>query len=232
MDGDARDDAPESLTIPPWVPGAVSKAARALYSDADQRGRIECIPVLQRLVSDPRMRPVWAELVKRTRKEDRSFFHPAEPAWEIPDSAEERQTRAIGSLVYLAVNLVVDSPRVVTRRQVETTRRKALDAASVLRKAAKLLSLPDPALNAARNHEGEAAAWAAAGSSRLVVERDRGDAQAKCFAIVFASQCRQLFGCPLYGVTATVASVALGRKRKLTRRAVREWVSTTRDICG
>jgi hypothetical protein len=30
MDGDARDVTPEALNIPPWVPDAVSKAARAL----------------------------------------------------------------------------------------------------------------------------------------------------------------------------------------------------------
>jgi hypothetical protein len=35
MDGDARDVTPEALNIPPWVPDAVSKAARALNPSTD-----------------------------------------------------------------------------------------------------------------------------------------------------------------------------------------------------
>ena len=156
MDGDARDDA----RIPHYtagVPDPVSNAARALYADAVKRGDRQSLEVLKRLVTDLRMQRAWGELVKRTRKEYRStatFLRPARAAWGIPEDTIERQHIAIGSLLYLAVNLVVDSPRVMTRQQVETARRKALDDASALRTAAKLFSPPDPALNAAQNREG------------------------------------------------------------------------------
>ena len=232
MDGDAR-DAPGSLPLLPWVPDAVAYAARALYADAVRRHDNQYLEVLKRLVTDCRMQPAWAQLLKRRRKQYRStepFFHPAKPVWDIPDNTLERQHRAIGSLLFLAVNLAVDSARVMTRREVETVRRKALDDASKLRDVAKFLSPPDPALEAADAREREAALWGAAYSGPLVVQRDMGDARARYFVILFASQCRQLFGSPLYGLTATVASVALGRQ--LTPRPVRQWVSTTGDLCG
>jgi hypothetical protein len=77
MDGDARDRAPESLTIPPWIPDAVSNAARALYADGVERGDNQSLEVLKRLVTDLRMQQAWAQLVKRTRKQDRppATFH-------------------------------------------------------------------------------------------------------------------------------------------------------------
>jgi hypothetical protein len=235
MGDDAGKDNLASFTVPPGVPNPVSKAARVLYSDAIERNDMERIAVLQRLVTDPRMRPVWAQLVKRKRTGDRPFLYPAQPDWDIPDNVEERQSRAIGSLVYLAVNLAMDRPSVMTGKQVETARRKALDEAAVLRAAAGLLHTPasiQANVDAARDRETKASLLAEIGltpTTRMVVERDTGDAQARCFAILFAGQCRRLFGTPLYGVTAAIASVALGRT--LTTRTVREWVNTPRDLC-
>jgi hypothetical protein len=202
-----------ALTIPPWVPDAVSNAARALCADAVKRGDVESLEVLKRLVTDRQMRRVWKELIKQTKELTTTFLHTAKPTWDF-DNGVDRQATAMASLLYLAVNLVMDDPTVMTRRQVEIQRRRVLD------EAARALAQGDSA--AARDHEAKAVRWAAAAETRLVVERDTGDAQARCFAIVFADQCRQLFGSPLYWVTATVGSVSLGRK--LTTRRVRGWV--------
>jgi hypothetical protein len=212
------DEALGSLTIPPWVPDAVAIAARALNSDLARRGdhqyREQYREVLTRILTDLRMRRVWVELLKQTRDSSRTFQYPAIQMWDC-DNAADRQNIAIASLLYYAVNLVMDDPTLMTGRQVETQRHKALDEA----KAAYLQG----DFTAIRDHETKAAGWAAAATTRLVVDRDTGDAQARCFAILFADQCRRLFGSPLYGVTATVTSVALGRK--FSRRTIRGWVS-------
>ena len=173
-----------ALTIPPWVPDAVCNAARALYADAVKRDDVEFVVVLKRLVTHQQMRPVWRELIKQTRESTTTFLHSAKPTWNFHNVAD-RQNTAIASLLYLAINLAMDDPTVMTEREVKTAAPAAVE-------------------------------------TRLVVERDTGDAQARCFAILFADQCRRLFGSPLYGVTATVGSVAL--QRKLTTRAVRGWV--------
>jgi hypothetical protein len=215
MGCDARDVAPGALVIPPWVPDAVSKAARALNPPAGKGDDNPIYEVLKRLLVDQRMRRVWRELTKQKKDSATTFVHSAKLTWDF-DNAADRQDTAIASLLYLAVNLAISDPTVMTRREVEVQRRRFLD------KTAAAFVQGDVA--AARDHEVKAADWAAAAATRtrLVVERDTGDSQARCFAILFADQCRRIFGSPLYGVTATVASVALGRK--LTARAVRNWV--------
>jgi hypothetical protein len=43
-------------------------------------------------------------------------------------------------------------------------------------------------------------------------DRNRGDATARWFARAVSDQCRTLFGSPMYGLVAIIASVTLGRK--------------------
>jgi hypothetical protein len=220
-----QDDAPHDdlgpLTIPLWVPDAVGIAARALYADAIKRGDGQYVEVLKRLVTDPRMRKVWAELLKRTRNSKSTFLHLAKQTWDFDDEAD-RQNTALSSLLYLAVNLVMSDPTVMTRAQVEAERHRCLDD--------QMAAHHRGDVSAARNHEAKATSWAAAAATRLVVERDSGDAQGRCFAILFADQCRHLFGSPLYGMTAVVASVAIGRR--FTQRRIRGWVCTPSDLGG
>ena len=153
MDGDARDNTPEALTIPPWVPEAVSNAARALYADAVKRDDDESLEVLKRLITDRRMRRVWAELAKHTSNSATAFFHSAKPTWDF-GNVTDRQDTAIASLLYLAVNLAISDPTVMTRREVETQRRRVLD------EAARAVVQGDSA--AARDHKAKATVWAAA----------------------------------------------------------------------
>jgi hypothetical protein len=164
---DTSDDvlAPPTLpdwvrVTPEWVPPSVAIAARALCKD--RFGHRNYIEVLKRLVTDVRMKRVWAELRKKTRP-TRTIYHLPKKTGDLDDATAQHE-RALGSLLYFAVK------------------------------------------------------------SRLIVKRDTGDAQARCFAILFAEQCRQLFGSPLYGITATVASVALGRTFSLEK--IREWVAS------
>jgi hypothetical protein len=225
VDSDAPDDGPGSLAIPSWVPDAVATAARALHADvlkwADQNYLKSYVEVLQRLVADPRMQRVWAELLKRRRDSTRTLLHPAKQTRYFDDEATQ-QNIALASLLYLAVNLVMSDPTVMTRAQVAAERCRCIDD--------QMAALHRGDVSAARDHEAKATAWGAAASARLVVDRDTGDAQGRCFAILFADQCRRFFGSPLYGVTAEVASVAIGRP--FTRRMIRGWVSTPSDLGG
>jgi hypothetical protein len=217
---DARGDFPGLPTTPDWVqrpadwvPPAVVSAVRALYADAS--GNSDYINVLKRLVTDPRMQRVWVELQKQTRGPKRTLRYPAKTTWDLDDPTAQHD-RALASLLYLAVNLAMDAPRVMTQRQVKVLSRKALDKAKAV--------FADGEDVAAREYRAKAANLrAAAASSKLIVKRDTGDAQARCFAIMFAHQCRELFGLSLYGVTARVASVALGRTFDV--REIREWVA-------
>ncbi|MFZ2137145.1 MAG: hypothetical protein WAV78_09510, partial [Xanthobacteraceae bacterium] len=52
-------------------------------------------------------------------------------------------------------------------------------------------------------------------------DRNRGDATARWFARAVSDQCRTLFGSPMYGLVAIIASVTLGRK--IEPRMVRQW---------
>jgi hypothetical protein len=205
---------PDWVRVPPkWVPPPVAIAARALCED--RLGHSDYIEVLKRLVTDPRMQRVWVELQKKTRGSKRTLRYPAKTTWDLDDPTAQHD-RALASLLYLAVNLAMDAPRVMTQRQVKVLSRKALDKAKAV--------FADGEDVAAREYRAKAANLrAAAASSKLIVKRDTGDAQARCFAIMFAHQCRELFGLSLYGVTARVASVALGRTFDV--REIREWVA-------
>jgi hypothetical protein len=221
-----------SLNIPSWVPKVVVDAACGLY--AHFGSQVGYLSVLQRLVDDPRMeKGVWGELLKLKKGDRTNFFYPAERLlWIDSDEAAIHQHTAMASLFYYAVSLATSAPAVVTRREIENLRGKVLDEAATLKSAAELLRCRAPSraaidaseavADAARIREVEADQIAAA-KTRLIVERNTGDPQARCFAILFGDRCQELFGKQMHGVTATVASVALGRE--ITRRTVREWCS-------
>jgi hypothetical protein len=132
----------------------------------------------------------------------------------------------MASLFNFALHLAVNAPRVITRKELKTVQSRLLEKVAALRAAADEIRRYGPSQAAvakvnddiARNLEELLPAM---GASRLVVQRDTGDTQARCFGLLFSGYCRQLFGKPLYGITAIVASVALGRE--ITHRAVREW---------
>jgi hypothetical protein len=65
------------LSIPDWLPQPLEDAARQMHALAVRSRSAEKIATVQHLVSDPRMKSVWAELQKR-RRADRVFVHEAE----------------------------------------------------------------------------------------------------------------------------------------------------------
>jgi hypothetical protein len=84
------------LSIPDWLPRPLEVAARAVYASAVHSRSAESIAVVQRLVGDPRMKAVWAELLKR-RRADAAFVHEAEAL--IRAVRARQQGRALRSLL-------------------------------------------------------------------------------------------------------------------------------------
>src|SRR5262245_31068637 len=82
--------------IPAWVPTAVADCAILTLALTDPSRTI-----LTRLLTDPRMRSVWAELTRKERRTGR-FLHPSRLEERFAE-ASERQERAIGALILLVL---------------------------------------------------------------------------------------------------------------------------------
>lgn len=221
----------ERLRIPSWVPPAIADCARTEWEavhNSSLNGQLlaELHPPtpqsLERLVCDLRMRSVWRELSRRHR--NGAFLHPA-----------EQQDVAMVEL-FLAAWLCVLRPQITrTRRPAEQRHREVTKRADELRvEGFVLLSRAVKRDGAdAKNIERYDRIVAAADALKeyadetLTIElrtaRDRGhgEGKARWFALAVTKKCRALFGAPLYGVSATITSVALNRSVK--PRTVRQW---------
>jgi hypothetical protein len=238
LDLSAR-DAPEAFAggpafpaqIPEWVPPVITNFVRktlvSQVTDPDQ-GQI-----LIRLVTDPRMRNVWSQLVRTNRKTG-GFYRPAlSPGPEQVAEAAERQDWAMTLLFSVAYSLAVCHPCVMLRRKVESLRAQQQELARKLRQEAEGQYVIEQWENdrPSRGEKLDAAAdafdeiAAEAGSRGIVAERDRGLGEAHALAVAIAQTCGWLFGSPLYTVTATITSVAIDRE--VSRSQVRGWRSSS-----
>jgi hypothetical protein len=226
---DVGGSAPDALTIPTWVPEPVAQAARILHAHHVKSIDAKYNAGLERLIGDERMRSVWNELSKRRREQYQKtdvFLHSANLLWIDSEAPQDHQGAAMASLLYVSVNLTVNNPRVITRKELEKLRSGMLDKVAALRTAANEIRRYGPSRAAAAKvnediARGQEELLPKMEASTLVVDRDTGDAQSRGFCILFSKYCRQLFGSPLYRITAIVASVAL--EREITSWAVREW---------
>jgi len=226
---DGAASAPGALTTPAWVPGPVAHAARTLHAHYLKSNNAKYNAVLERLIADERMRRVWTELSRHRREQYQKtdvFLHSADLLWIDSETPQDHQGAAMASLLNFAVNLAVNEPRVITRKELEKVRSGVLDKAAALKTAANEIRFYGPSQAAAAKVNDDIARdrkelLPKMEESPLVVDRDTGDAQGRCFALLLSRYCRHLFGSPLYGITAIDASVAL--EREITTRAVREW---------
>jgi hypothetical protein len=215
--------------IPEWVPASVARI---------NRNSRHGLPLLQ----DPRMRNVWGPL---SRRRNGGFLYPA--SMSTPgESAEERQDNAMAALFRYTLFAMMLPKTVVTRRQAELKRDRLLAKARELQADAEAWLIdaptsgpfelfsdedaPNPCwqrLMAASKAYEEMARKIYEADTQLPLERDRGgDGDVRWFALAIANQCQLLFGSPMYGISATITSVALGRE--VTARTVRDWL----DPCG
>jgi hypothetical protein len=219
--------------------GAVEDKARC---DAEivREDLAEIVEHYRALVSDPQMRGVWREL---SRPRNGAFLHPA----RAPSAADakERQAAAMVEVFKTAFACQVETAfacqeeraAITTRGKAEQQRRRYLARAEELGRDAFTM-LTQPLLFCGKNilHDNRrmelgrklnAAADAYKEYARGITSAqpsmpERGhDGRAHWVALTIGSKFRDLFGKPMYGLTATIASVVLGRE--IDRRTVRQW---------
>jgi hypothetical protein len=220
--------------IPTWVPVAVAES-RDLLAPTPQGPLRACPPplvnpsrtILIRLLTDRRMRSVWAELTRKDRRTGR-FLHPSR--LERFAEASERQDRAIGILPRLVLWPFMHGvrPAAGLRRNVDKDRGEAREVARKLREWAAREGAVERYgwLVRAKKLEDAAEAldkMAAEAEARCfaVVDRDRGSLEARGLAMWIADSCEMLFGSPLPSVIATMTSVALDCE--VSAQQVRDW---------
>lgn len=182
--------------------------------------------VLPLFVNDPRMHRVWRELQRRRR--DGKYLHPAlsfsprGPSLD-PDTtdAEERQGVAMASLLKTVLTSYATRPAIpLTKAKAERVRNRHLEMARRLRSDAPKSGERRREFMAAAEFY-EASAEEAGAAIPLSFERNYGHLIDRWYTFAVAGACKELFGSPLYGITATIASVALGREVGVG--AVRRW---------
>lgn len=174
------------------------------------------------LACDPRMERVWREL-RRRRRSSGAFLRPAYGSSAA--DAQERQDDAMLELFITAFACRQRPRATTTRREIEQQRNHYLAKANELRADARIM--PDFDMNrplaletAAQAYEDYAREVCAANFEEMALERQH-DGKARWVALTIGNKFRTLFGSPMYGLTAAIASVVLGREIK--PRAVQEW---------
>jgi hypothetical protein len=182
------------------------------------------------LICDRRMEGVWREL---SRQRNGAFLHPARTLSAA--NTKERQEMALVELFETAL-LCQETRRGVTMtaRQVEEQRGRYLAKAQELESdAIAIMAAPGARKQTERYLRLQDAAdvykeyaaeryWA---NSLMSLER-RHDGRARWVVLTISQKFRALFGSPMYGLTATITSVVLGRK--VAPRTVRQWCHPAR----
>ena len=102
----ARKRRHQAIRIPDWVPRPVAHLVHIIFEQETSHGvTTGSIELLRRLACDPRMKGVWAELLKRKRADYRTpagFFYPAsselQTFWSPEARSRLRRADAIRSL--------------------------------------------------------------------------------------------------------------------------------------
>jgi hypothetical protein len=184
------------------------------------------------LVCDQRMRGVWREL---SRQRQGTFLHPACPPSGA--NAKERQEEAMVEIFSTALECQNSRAATTTRGKAERQRKHHLEGARELCSDA-LTMMTQPLLfcgqsiltdrqrlefwrklnDAADAHKEYTRALQTA--QFCMPEREH-DGRAHWVALIIGEKFRALFGSPMYGLTATITSVVLGRQ--IDPRTVRQW---------
>jgi hypothetical protein len=184
------------------------------------------------LVCDQRMRGVWREL---SRQHQGAFLHPACPP--LGANAKERQEAAMVELFDTALACQELRGTTTTRGKADRQRGHYLAKAEELERDALTMSqqpllffgkniLTDRRRDELRRRLDDAAdaykeyARALHTAQFCMPEREH-DGRARQVALTIGDKFRALFGSPMYGLTATITSVVLGRK--VAPGTVRQW---------
>jgi hypothetical protein len=238
MKADVTKSGAPKLRIPAWVPKPVAHIARQKARVRNHRRNRtvgeDVTQFLTPLVQDQRMRRVWHELLRRRR--DGTFMHPAAAWWIDATNAEERQGVAMAKLLTAALQFAARPGATSTRRKAERMRNHNLEMARHLRADADALRVDKSderwyrLIAVAETYEGIAknVEWHLRSQGQgyyypwpMVLDRDRRDPADRWLACAISYTCRSLFCSPLYGITAIIMTVILGRE--IARGTVRQW---------
>jgi hypothetical protein len=203
-------------------PAFLQKTTSAMHAKASQVGNIRKVLLIERLASDKRMDAVWTELTKRERsnhKPTTRFFRRAIPPAKAPAMpAELAQAKALEELFYLIVieversrDLSTDPVPGVADLLLQEAGRLQCDKSSRSKSGARQLSRAAKVISSAR--KANPAREVALGLAAYFEERF-GDLT---YRITAAD--------PMYGITATIVTVAL--EVNVTKAMVRNWYATS-----
>jgi hypothetical protein len=210
--GTATENASPQLVLPGWVPDRVAAKGIELFRRETASGNSNTSAILQRLLTDPRMRQVWAELSKRRRRNHRStdtLLYPARPPNSVTLSPMADDVQAIALLelfmhAFLALRLLGE-PEICNAGLATQLKEIAIflsqDKSQDKRKA--------PAVKALRK----------AASAYDTPKRESD--QARALAQYLAEFLQERFGNAMHGITSIIVSVLLNRA--VSASQVREW---------
>jgi hypothetical protein len=213
------------MKFPSWTPELVRPILEQMHAHPACSGQRRL--VFERVLDDPKMRPVYDEFLRRDRKSGK-FFHPARSPYD-GQSPEEAQLSAIREVLQLTVSAASDRISVSKLDEIEKARERWMDHATRLRALAHdmelacelgALGLDDPKFPGLAWQDSQAllrvANWVEHLTSALrrpgdplIVDRHRGDPIVRGVQIMIGVKLEEQFGGRLDGTAATLTSVAL-----------------------
>jgi hypothetical protein len=226
------------LKIPAWVPDNVHYLATNSWGNQSGPRRYVEVEVVQRLLTDHRMKTVWQELLRKNRETGDYQYLSDGMKRKIGNARANETFPASTAAAFLrAVKVGVSVLQIHAQKsddylkQAHCCRRDA----DFLRRMIKERRLgKDVSIDDVRGHamQLDKAANAYQRLSELAGLRfagsrlfDNSQFAAKGFAIEMAKTMQGLYGSLLYGTVATIAQVALGDDG-ITTAAVHKWCST------
>jgi hypothetical protein len=217
---------------------AEDEGVRAAFADIVREDLVDIAECYRALVCDRRIRNVWREL---SRQHNGTFLHLA----RAPSSVANMEARQRAAMLELFKTVLecrdyLCRATTTTRGKAEQQRRRYLARANELERDARTMltqrlsakrSLPGSELADEKRRElwqrledASEAYKEYAGAIRraqfFMPEREH-DGRARWIALTIGDKFRALFGSPMYGLTATLTSVVLGRR--IEPRTARHW---------
>jgi hypothetical protein len=214
--------------FPPWLPPLVREQARALHSELFKAGTAEDIAVVNRLTSDPKMEGVWKYLQRHKRMNYRrtGYEHAVyDPQAHSGVNRSSFPTRAIWLQQLAMREFYIDAIRWGRMCAAPVTPAPRSYLSRVLRAEASLveqgMSLLDLSAETKRKVAKELRRAADVYEDAAQESRAKTSKEVPRYLMAMVAQrLRDLFGTPMYGQAATVASLILGRD--VTATMVRE----------
>jgi len=202
--------AKEGSGPPEWLPDYIAGKARELREK--HRGNPIALAVIDRLVTDPKMRAVWKEFSKQSREAHRRTGRPLHALTErfaTPD-----RNAAVTEFFELACNV----GRLTLELPLPNPNRTGAKKAEALRADAERL---EKTLKPRRAGRESAKHLRRAAETYERLQYKHGD-RAKHIACELAHWLEAVFGSAMYQTTATVTSIIT--RRQISERKVRTWL--------